>query len=83
MPLFPVVAFSERCELKKLDVKGDMPVVKRNSLRKTVRGIWDGAPDALDEEKAAAIAARLRELADVTKEDKERHVERIEAQIAN
>lgn len=79
VPLFPVVAFSERCELKKLDVKGDMPVVKRNRLRKTVRGIWDGAPDALDEERAAAITARLRELADVTKEDKEKHVERIKA----
>lgn len=79
VPLFPVVAFSERCELKKLDVKGDMPVVKRNRLRKTVRGIWDGAPDSLDEERAAAITARLRELADVTKEDKERHVERIKA----
>ena len=43
------------------------------------RGIWDGAPDALDEERAAAIAARLRELADATKEDKESHVERIKA----
>lgn len=58
-------------------------VVKRDRLGKTVRGIWDGAPDALDDERASQIAARLRELADVTKEDKERHVERIKARIAN
>lgn len=83
VPIFPVVAFSERCELKKLKIEGDMPVVKRNRLGKTVRVIWDGAPDALEEERAAAIAARLRELADVTKEDKDSHVERIKAQIAN
>lgn len=77
-PLFSIVVFSERCELKKATVDfPDVGVVKRERLYATVRDIWDDSPDALSEADVEAIHARLRPLTQVTKQQKKEHVENI------
>ena len=49
-PLFSVIVFSERCELKKVTVESDdASVVKRDRLYATVRRIWDNAEDVFDD----------------------------------
>ena len=50
IPLFSIVVFSERCELKKVTVESsDIRVIKRDRLYAAVRDIWDHANDAADE----------------------------------
>lgn len=47
-PLFSIVVFSERCELKKITVDSpDAKVVKRDRLYTAIRDIWDDSPNAL------------------------------------
>ncbi len=62
-PLFSIVAFSERCELKSVTVDStDIYVIKRDRLYATVRDIWDAADDALDEDRVSALYKKLRTL---------------------
>lgn len=78
-PLFSIVVFSERCELKKIAVVSpDVRVVKRDRLYATISDIWNESPDALSESDVETIYARLRPLAQVTKKRKKAHVENIE-----
>lgn len=73
-PLFPIVAFSERCELKKVEVEHGGAVIKRDRLYATVRRIWDASPDALSEEQVADVVSRLEPLTRVDAEAKREHV---------
>ena len=48
IPLFSVIVFSERCELKKITVESpNIPVIKRDRLYAVVRNIWENAEDKL------------------------------------
>lgn len=77
-PLFSIVVFSERCELKKVSVDStDVHVVKRDRLYATVRAIWDDSPDRLSEEDVGLVYAKLEVLTHVNKAAKEAHVENI------
>jgi len=50
VPLFSVIAFSERCELKKVAVEStDVLVIKRDRLYAAIRSIWDRTADILSE----------------------------------
>ena len=52
VPLFSIIVFSERCELKKVSVESqDIKVIKRGRTYATVRDIWDNNPDALSDER--------------------------------
>ena len=73
-PLFSIVAFSERCELKKVEVERDAAVIKRDRLYATVRRIWDANPDALSEEQVADVVSRLEPLTRVDAATKREHV---------
>lgn len=73
-PLFSIVAFSERCELKKVEVERDAAVIKRDRLYATVRRIWDASPDALSEEQVADVVSRLEPLTRVDAATKREHV---------
>lgn len=79
VPLFSVIVFSERCELKKVTLtSGDVPVVKRDRLYATVRELWDAAPDAVDEAGVDALYDRLLPLTKVSEAEKAEHVANIE-----
>ena len=73
-PLFPIVAFSERCELKKVSASGEVPVIKRDRLCGAVRRIWDASPDALSKEQVAGVVSRLEPLTRVDAAAKREHV---------
>ena len=78
VPLFPIVAFSERCELKKVTVTSlDVKVVKRDRLYAAVRDIWDASPSVLDEDDVENLLQRLLPLTDKTKAEKAAHVRNV------
>lgn len=77
-PLFSVVVFSERCELKKVTVESDdASVVKRDRLYATVRRIWDNAEDVFGDEEVESLYERLRVLTNVDEAAKRAHVANI------
>lgn len=46
IPLFSIIVFSERCELKKVEVEStDVKVIKRDRTYAAVRDIWDSHED--------------------------------------
>lgn len=79
IPLFSIVVFSERCELKKINIESkDIHVVKRDRTYATVRDIWDANPDVISENQINNLYARLETLTHVDKATKVAHVENIE-----
>lgn len=76
IPLFSIIAFSERCTLK---LKGDfsVPVINRDYLYATIRNIWNESDDKLSDEQVNELYEQLKELTKVSKEDKKKHVEDI------
>ena len=60
VPLFSVIVFSERCELKKVSVTStDVKVVKRDRLYAAIRTIWDANKDALSPAELERLVADL------------------------
>lgn len=79
VPLFSIIVFSERCELKKVTVESeDIKVIKRDRTYATVRGIWDKKPDVVSDEKLEELYSKLKELTNVDEAVKKAHVETIE-----
>lgn len=77
-PLFSLIVFSERCELKKIDVDSpDVKVIKRDQLYETVSSIWKEKEDVISKEQVKEIYARLQELTHVGKSVKKAHIEAI------
>lgn len=77
-PMFSVVAFSERCELKKVSVESsDVKVIKRDRLYATIRSIWESVPDVLSQERVDELCAKLKELTDVSADAKLEHINAI------
>lgn len=84
IPLFSVIVFSERCELKKVSVENpDIHVIKRDRLYATVRDIWEKAEDILIDEKVNAVYTRLEQLTHIDKAKKQAHVESINKKYTN
>ncbi len=79
IPLFSIIVFSERCELKKVTVEsGDIRVIKRDRTYATVRDIWDTNPDVISDSEIEELFVRLKELTNVDKAIKAAHIENIE-----
>ena len=79
IPLFSIVVFSERCELKKVTVESaDIFVIQRDRTYATVRKIWDSNPDVLSEDEVEALAQKLAPLTNADEALKAAHVEQIE-----
>ncbi len=79
IPLFSIIAFSERCELKKVTVYSeDVKVIKRDLTYATVRSIWDMNPDKVSEDKINELYERLKKLTNVDEAVKAAHIENIE-----
>lgn len=80
VPLFSIIAFSERCELKKVTVASeDVKVIKRDYLYGTVRRIWDSSADVLTDDEVEKLHEKLEELTHVDEATKEAHIHSIEA----
>ena len=78
VPLFSIIVFSERCELKKVTVLSkDVKVIKRDSTYATVKDIWDNSPDALSDEKLKEVYTKLKSLTKVDSATKKAHIENI------
>ncbi len=84
VPLFSLIVFSERCELKKITVdSADVKVIKRDQTYAAVKKIWDSNPDAISEEKVEEIYDKLQEYTNVDAAVKAAHIENIEAKYKN
>ena len=78
IPLFSIIVFSERCELKKVNVQSqDIKVIQRDRTYATVREIWDTVPDVLAEEQVDALYEKLEKLTHADAAKKAAHVESI------
>ena len=79
IPLFSIVAFSERCELKKVTVNNpEIHVIKREYLYATIRDIWNKMEDKLDKEKQDEIYKKIKQLTQVDEAVKLAHVKNIQ-----
>ena len=79
IPLFSVIVFSERCELKKVTVVSeDIKVIKRDRTYAVVRDIWEKNPDVVSDEKIEELYTKLKELTNVDAAVKAAHIENIE-----
>lgn len=84
VPLFSIIVFSERCELKKVTVHSeDIKVIKRDSTYAIVRSIWDQNPDVVSDEKLTELYTKLKELTNVDAATKATHIESIEKKYKN
>ena len=78
VPLFSMVAFSERCELKNVTVtSSDVLVLKRERVYDGVRRIWESNPDVLDENKIQGLYDQLSKLTNADEAIKQAHVNNI------
>ena len=79
VPLYSLVVFSERCELKKVTLTSeDVVVVKREDLGGAVRRIWDAAEGAGPVDVGEAFR-RLEPFAHADAQTKAEHVEEAQA----
>lgn len=79
IPLFSIIAFSERCELKKVTVYSeDVKVINRDLTYATVRSIWDKNPDKVSEDKINELYEQLKKMTNVDEAVKAAHIENIE-----
>ena len=79
VPLFSIIVFSERCELKKVTVKSaDIRVIKRDRTYAAVRDIWEKAEDALTDGQVTDLYEKLKKLTNVDEAVKLTHIKNIE-----
>ena len=80
VPLFSIIVFSERCELKKITINSsDVSVIKRDRTYATVRKIWDTHKDAINDEEIDRLYYKLEKFTHVSKEKKQEHVDNIQS----
>ena len=74
--IFSVIVFSERCNLKKLDItQGDAVVIKRNNVLQTVKRICSEAESGhLTDSETEALYSQLYSYTKADNETKARHI---------
>ncbi|MDD6880262.1 MAG: NERD domain-containing protein [Firmicutes bacterium] len=78
VPMFSMIIFSERCEIKKMNVTSEnIRVLKRDMIHAHVRDIWDKVPDVFTDEEIARITEILKSLTNVDVAIKEAHIQNI------
>ncbi len=78
IPLFSIIVFSERCELKKITVNTPgICVIKRDWTYAAVREIWKKSDDKLSSEKIEQLYSKLKTLTSVDEAIKQSHIETI------
>lgn len=81
-PMFSLIVFSERCELKKItvDIK-DVHVIQRDDLGRYVKAYWEQRPTVLSESQVEELYEKLLPLTNKDEVTKVQHVENIEKQM--
>lgn len=84
VPLYSIIVFSERCELKKVTVdSSDIKVIQRDRLYAAVRDIWDKTEDKLNKEQVESIYEALEILTHVDNATKMAHIDHINEKYKN
>lgn len=84
IPLFSIIVFSERCELKKVTVTNpDIKVIKRDLTYATVRNIWNKNEDKLSDEDVENLYLKLQKLTRISREEKVEHIQNIKSKYEN
>ena len=84
VPMFSIIVFSERCELKKVAVQSEnIKVIKRDRTYATVRELWEKSTDCLEDWRIEEIYESLKRLTNVDEAVKTAHVEDIERRFKN
>lgn len=84
VPMFSIIVFSERCELKKVTVQSEnIKVIKRDRTYATVRELWEKNTDCLEDWRIEEIYESLKQLTNVDEAVKTAHVEDIERRFKN
>lgn len=84
IPLFSIIAFSKRCELKKIpEDKENIRIIKRDWTYETIRVIWDKSPDVLSSEDVENIYTTLYFLTNVDNATKQSHIDDIKRKYSN
>ena len=66
VPLYSIIAFSERCELKDITVtSNEVAVIKRNELAQTIKDVWKNRPDCVHGGTIELITEKLQKMANV------------------
>lgn len=78
VPLFSIIVFSERCELKKVTVHSEnIKVIKRDSTYATVLELWEQNPDCIEADHIEELYQSLKQLTNVDEAVKAAHVANI------
>ena len=78
IPMFSVIVFSSRCELKEINISSpDVLVCQQGKLPAAIRKIWNENPDILSEQEIESICAQLSRQTNQSEEVKQQHVEAI------
>lgn len=82
-PTRSIIVFSERCELKEVDVESaDIRVVKRDELRRAVLDVYQReTQDLLSPDQIETVYQRLLPLTQVGDDVKARHIENIKKRL--
>lgn len=83
IPFFSYIIFSNRCELKKIQIEHpDIKVIQRNQLVNTVREVWDALENRLCEEQMQQMYVEMKKLTKANKSVKQAHIDRINMKYA-
>ena len=78
VPLFSIIVFSERCELKKVTVHSEnIKVIKRDSTYATVLELWEKNPDCIEPDHIEELYQSLKQFTNVDEAIKAAHVANI------
>ncbi len=75
IPMFSIIVFSDRCELKKVTVESShVRVIHRERLYYNIKEIWREYPDAMSEQLIKDIFEKLKNLTNVDDSVKQDHI---------
>ncbi len=78
IPLFSIIVFSERCELKKVSVTTPGTyVIKRDLTYAAVRDVWNKSTDVLSKDQIDQLYNKLKRLTSVDEVTKQAHIDNI------
>lgn len=78
VPCFSLIAFSERCELKKINVSSDVYVFNRDEMFSIISDIFKKFPDVIEEKQIKYITEYLGQFRNADKIIKKSHIKDVE-----
>ena len=78
VPLYSIIAFSERCELMDITLSSnEVAVIKRNELTSTILDVWNNKPVCVHGGTIELICEKLQKMANVDENTKAAHIEAV------